>query len=316
MNTNPNKYDFSPGDLPDNPVDLERWINEKEEKDPRVKANARSKIIWAEPREKKVTEYALVYLHGFKASHGEGDPVHVDLAKSLGCNLYLSRLEGHGLNVSEPLKGISASSFVHSAGKAFAIAGKIGKQVIIVGTSTGGSLALFLAAQPNLKTKIAALVLYSPLIEFYGTSQWVLGSKPGRKILKLLLGKTYMLSSELGSSEAEKKIWYHTYALQGVLALGNFIENTMTEETFSKVDCPVFIGCYYKNIWKQDKVVSVAAIEKMHRQLATENTSKVLKKFPEAGTHVICSGLISGSVENLKNSTLEFLNDKIGLNKP
>ncbi len=53
------------------------------------------------------TEYALVYLHGFTASQGEGNPVHRDLAKKFGCNLYLSRLAEHGIDTTEPMVNLT-----------------------------------------------------------------------------------------------------------------------------------------------------------------------------------------------------------------
>ncbi len=306
---------FSVKDLPDSPDELERWIEEQENKKAGIKDNTRAQIIWADPKKRKKTEYAIVYIHGFKASHGEGHPIHEEVAKAFGCNLYLSRLEGHGLDTSKPLQQLSASSFKLSALKAFAISEKIGKKIIIMGTSTGGSLGLFLAATPDLKDNIAALILYSPLIEFYGSSQLLLGYSFSRNILKLLPGKDFMLTAELGSSKAEKEIWYHTYALQGALALGEFVQGEMKKETFMKVNCPVFTGYYFKNRKEQDKVVSVRAIKKMHHQISTTSELKRLKKFPEAGTHVICSGLISRSVKLVKTETITFLTDTLGLSR-
>lgn len=306
---------FSTKTLPDNPEALELWIDRQEKDAPKIKEGARASIIWADPREKTKTEYAMVYLHGFKASHGEGHPVHREVAKNFGCNLYLSRLEGHGLDIKKPLKDISASSFEESAFQALAIGKKIGKKVIIMGTSTGGSMGLFLAARPELSTHLSALILYSPLIEFYGVSQWLLGNTCSRTILKGIPGKNYMLTSKLGSLEAEKQIWYHTYALQGALALGAFIQKTMTSSAFSKIKCPVFVGYYYKNDKEQDKVVSIAAIKKMFGTLGTKEPEKILKNFPEARTHVISSGLVSESVERIKKETEQFISGVLGYNQ-
>lgn len=306
---------FSVNDLPESPDELERWIEEQEKKEAEVKDNTRAKIIWADAEKKEKTEYAFVYLHGFKASHGEGHPVHRDLAETFGCNLFLSRLEGHGLDTSKPLQQLSAASFERSALKALAIGERLGKKIIIIGTSTGGSMGLFLAANSDLKDNIAALILYSPLIEFYGSSQFFLGYSFSRTILKLFPGKDFMLTAELGSTKAEKEIWYHTYALQGALALGEFVQGKMKKETFAKVTCPVFTGYYFKNRKEQDKVVSVRAIKKMHAQIATKSEFKRLKKFPESGTHVICSGLISGSIKSVKTETITFLTDTLGLSQ-
>src|SRR4029079_7693776 len=66
-----------------------------------LKPNNEARIIWANDSSKAMTEYSIVYLHGFSASQMEGDPVHRNIAKVFGCNLYLSRLAEHGIDTSE-----------------------------------------------------------------------------------------------------------------------------------------------------------------------------------------------------------------------
>lgn len=55
--------------------------------------------MWAELVHKSKTKYAFVYLHGFSASEKEGHPVHRNIAKHFNANLYLARLQGHGLDL-------------------------------------------------------------------------------------------------------------------------------------------------------------------------------------------------------------------------
>ncbi|MDX1586046.1 MAG: hypothetical protein R3222_04860, partial [Balneolaceae bacterium] len=221
--------------LPEDPEKLETWIDQQESSEPSIKEHARAKIMWADPATKSKSEYALVYLHGFKASHGEGKPVHKRVAKTLGMNLYLSRLEGHGLKTSNPLEHLSAENLKTSARKALAVGRNIGDKVIIMGTSTGGSLGLYLAAQPELKDSVSGLVLYSPLVRFYGSSQWYLGHGIPRALLRVIPGRNYRIKADPGASPEEDAIWYSTYSLQGALALGKFIQQSMTADTFSRV---------------------------------------------------------------------------------
>jgi hypothetical protein len=95
--------------------------------------------------------------------------------------------------------------------------------------------------------------------------------------------------------------------LQGALALGQFVQETMHRDTFMKVECPVFTGYYYRDPANQDKVVSVSAIKKMFRQLGTVRNKKEILGFPDAQTHVISSGLLSGSIDELEGRTSAFL---------
>ena len=46
--------------------------------------------------DRRQTELALVYLHGFSASRQETAPLSEDLARQLGANLFVTRLSGHG----------------------------------------------------------------------------------------------------------------------------------------------------------------------------------------------------------------------------
>ncbi|MDY6868907.1 MAG: alpha/beta hydrolase [Chloroflexota bacterium] len=295
---------------PENLEELEAWIEKKEDRVSDLRDSARATIIWANQERKKKTEYTLLYLHGFKACHPEGHPVHRQVAHHFGWNLFLARLKGHGLTVKKPLSDFEVASLKESAAQALEISKRLGDKVIIMGTSTGGSLGLFLSAQPELKEHIKALVLYSPLIEFYGISQRLLGNRWGRSLLRFIPGGQYLLKSDT-SSKAENEIWYHTYALNGALALGAFIQEWMKTSTFRSVNAPLFTGFYYKNQREQDKVVSVKAIKKMFREVGTSKPKKKLKNYPEAGTHVISSGLISKSIPDITNDTIQFLSKNL-----
>src|SRR5690606_4415203 len=90
---------------------------------------------------------SVVYLHGFSASEREGFPVHTEFAKKHGFNLFLARLDGHGLNTPEPLLDMTAQGLWKDAREALAIGKQLGDKVIVMGTSTGGTLALMLAAE-------------------------------------------------------------------------------------------------------------------------------------------------------------------------
>ena len=45
----------------------------------RLKPDNEARIVWADSSRQK-TAYAIVYLHGFSASLGEGDPTDTDIA--------------------------------------------------------------------------------------------------------------------------------------------------------------------------------------------------------------------------------------------
>jgi hypothetical protein len=120
--------------LPTDAVELEQYVADQEAKH-KLKPDNQARIVWYNDSSKSITEYAVVYLHGFSASQEEGDPVHIDFAKKIGANLYLSRLDAHGLDTSHPLASFTAEGIWNSAKEAYAIGKKIGKKVILMSTS-------------------------------------------------------------------------------------------------------------------------------------------------------------------------------------
>ncbi len=119
------------------------------------------KIVWHDPQNRSRTDLGLVYFHGFSASRGEIAPVCDRLAARLGANLFYTRLAGHGRD-GGALARATAARWMADAREAVAVGRRLGRRVAIFGTSTGGTLAVWAAAQPDLAPHIAALVLMSP----------------------------------------------------------------------------------------------------------------------------------------------------------
>src|SRR5687768_4453312 len=125
---------------------VEHYVASVESKLP-LRPDNQARIIWYNDSLKNKTDYSIVYLHGFSASQKEGDPVHYSIANYYGCNLYLSRLHDHGIETDQPLLNYTAEGVWESAKQAYAIGKQLGKKVILMGTSTGATLALKLAAE-------------------------------------------------------------------------------------------------------------------------------------------------------------------------
>lgn len=304
-----------PVSLPDNGTELENILARHEQRHQPLKKGTEAQIVWHNEQKKNKTPYAIVYLHGFKASHPEGRPVHQKVAQTLGCNLYLSRLYGHGLLRSQNLADLTPAKLIESAEDACRIGQKIGKKVILMGTSTGGSLTAYLAASPAYSSSIAALVLYSPLVHLYGLRSLLLEHSFSRNLLRIIPGKDYLISEPEPISAGEGNIWYHSYQLNGALALGETIQKIMRPSVVANVHCPAFIGYYYKNRRSHDRIVSTSAIKRMAHWFGTPDADIVLKNFPHANTHVICSSLLSHAVQDVISATTHFLTDKTGLKK-
>ena len=298
------------GSLPSvssNLLELENTINNREARVEGMKEDNQARIIWYDSAARKKTPYSIVYLHGFSASQGEGIPVHRNLAKKFGCNLYLSRLVEHGAKGDSIFKKLTPEALLSSAKEAVAIGQQIGDSVIIVGTSTGGALGIYITAE---NPAIKALVCYSPIIDFYDQNTFIINKPWGRNIMKMIIGSEFMVYDEPAEI---KKYWATTYMIDGVIALKSLVSETMVEETFRKITCPFFLGYYYKNDSLQDNTVSVPAMLEMFDQLGTPEKNKVRIPFPESGDHVIASYLTSKDYQGVEDETIKFLENVVGL---
>ena len=284
---------------------IDAYLKEKEAQFP-VKPNNESRVVWANtPGEK--TAYAVVYLHGWSASSEEGNPVHRKIAEDLGANLYLPRLDSHGLDVEDAMLELTADALIDSAKEALAIAQLLGERVVIIATSNGGALALHLARAVN---NLDALVLYSPNIEIYDWTAKLLDDPWGLQLARLIKGSDF---NEIEMPETRKAYWYDKYRLESLPHLQAFVHYTMRPGTFRAVKAPVFLGYYYKNEEEQDKVVSVEAMLEMYKYLGTPDSLKQKVAFPNAGDHILASPLASKDAEDVYQASKTFLKEVAGL---
>tara|TARA_X000000950_G_scaffold241428_1_gene295077 strand:- start:508 stop:1491 length:984 start_codon:yes stop_codon:yes gene_type:complete len=296
----------SPVSVPSDLMSLERWITEKENALGNVRSGNASQIIFNDSVPKK-TKFSVLYLHGFTASGREGEPVHRDIAKALGANLYIPRLYGHGLEETEPMLGFNNEDFWESGKEALAVAKQLGEKVIVLGTSHGGSLSLSLATDPD----IAALCLFGPNIAVYDPKAKLLSKPWGLQIARLVKGGNY--HHMVTSNEEKKNYWTTKARLESLIHMQKFLDVKMRKATFKKVQAPVFLGYYYKNDSLQDQVVSVPAMLEMYDQLGTPQHLKQKIAFPEAGDHVLTSYLSTENYEAVTREVLQFLSDKLNI---
>jgi esterase/lipase len=142
------------------PADLDDYLARAERGVPALRDGAQRRIVWRDPARKTRTAYAVIYLHGFSASAPETAPLAERVAAALDANLYLTRLRGHGRD-GAAMAEASAGDWLNDAAEAQAIGERLGERVVVIGTSTGGTLATWLAVRPG-GTHPHAVVLISP----------------------------------------------------------------------------------------------------------------------------------------------------------
>ena len=100
--------------------------------------------------------------HSSALSDGVRWPVLAEeVAGVLRANLFETRLRGHGLP-GDSMGVVRAGDWLDDAVEALEVASQLGDSLVLIGTSTGGTLATWLATHPTYGARVHRLVLISP----------------------------------------------------------------------------------------------------------------------------------------------------------
>lgn len=281
--------------------ELEQYIIQSEDSMPTRKDN-QARIIW-QNKSLEITEYSIIYLHGFAGSYRDGYPVNQNIADTLQANIFYARWAGHGLKPPASLNDFDGENAWESAKQALKIGNAIGKKTIIMSTSTGGTLALKLAAA--FPDKVFALVNLSPNLEDDQPGTFVLNSPWGYEIASLIsFGENKKIEHE---QEIATQYWDTIYPSRALVDLQVLVETTMTPETFKKVKSPVLTLYYHKNFMEEDEHVEVDIYEDVYKLFSTPDSLKKLVPLKTPGTHFIGSDIKSSDTEIVEKEIIEFL---------
>jgi D-alanyl-D-alanine dipeptidase/esterase/lipase len=300
------KWDTAKVVVPQEPIELEKYVASQERKH-KLKPDNEARIIWADSAKRR-TEYSVIYLHGFSASQKEGDPVHQQFVKKFKCNLYLARLADHGVDTTDQLIYFTPDRWWQSSKEALAIGKALGEKVIVMSTSTGGTMALILAAE--YPTDVFALINMSPNIAINDPNAWLLNNPWGLQIARKVVGGDYQ---QIKYDSIRQVYWNGKYRMESLIQLQELIEDKMNEATFRSVKQPSLTLYYYKNDTAQDPTVKVSAMLKMNELLGTPENLKETVAIPNAGAHVIGSYLVSKDLKSVQEAVDKFAIEKLHL---
>lgn len=167
--------------------DPDLYLAASETKAGNVRDGAQKQIVWADPVSRARTPVVLVYIHGFSASAGEVRPLPDLVARALGANLYFTRLTGHGQS-GDALAEASVEDWIADFSEALAIGEQLGDKVVMMATSTGGTLVTWALAEPAHRDRIAAAVLLSPNYGLKAAGSFLLAMPFGGSIARLVIG--------------------------------------------------------------------------------------------------------------------------------
>ncbi len=296
-------------EVPAEPAALERYVADQESKH-KLKPDNEARIVWADSSRRQ-TEYSVIYLHGFSASQEEGDPVHRRFARTFGCNLYLARMADHGVDTTDQLLYFTADRWWKSSKEALAIGKSLGRKVIVMSTSTGGTMALILAAA--FPQDVFALINMSPNIAINDPLAGLANNPWGLQLARLVKGGN-LLTANLEpdvDTTLYGQYWNRRYRVESGCQLQEMLEDKMNRSTFERVKQPCLTLYYFKNEQEQDATVKVSAMLSMHDMLGTPDTLKAAVPIPDAGGHVLGSPVKSKDIESVSREARKFAVEKL-----
>ncbi len=141
-------------------ADVDAYFAEQEARFEDITPGTEKRVVWHSERGEK-TPVVLVYVHGFSATSEEIRPVPDRVAEALGANLVYTRLQGHGRD-GMALAEATVQAWVNDVADAFNVARRVGDEVVVMGTSTGGTLLAALAGNPEVMADVKGMILVAP----------------------------------------------------------------------------------------------------------------------------------------------------------
>ena len=146
-------------EVPTELLKLEKWLAQQEASVPHLRPQTAKEVVWGTGKPIK-TKWSVVYIHGFSASKLETAPLTAVVAKSLGANVFYTRLTGHGQGAAE-LGEASVQAWLADVNEAVDIGQLIGERVLVISCSTVSTLATWFATSSR-GSDVYAHVFVSP----------------------------------------------------------------------------------------------------------------------------------------------------------
>ncbi|MDR6819160.1 alpha-beta hydrolase superfamily lysophospholipase [Neorhizobium sp. 2083] len=235
-------------------ADIDAYLAEEESRFPDVRPGAAKRVVWADPATKAKTPFAIVYVHGFSASAEEIRPLPDLVAAALGANLYFTRLAGHGRSgdaMGEP----NLEDWFKDFSESLAIGEAVGNRVIVIGTSTGASLATLALADPKIAPRISAAVFLSPNYGINSFGAFLLTTPVAPQLSRLLLGESRGFTPYNDRHAAHWTTRYPTRALLPMAALVKLSVESPVEQVKTPA---LFLYSSLDEVIRPDKVRTVA----------------------------------------------------------
>jgi esterase/lipase len=286
------------------PLDIDDYLIRQEQQFSDIIPGTRKTVIWA-GKTKEPTEFSVVYIHGFSATRKETAPLSDLVAKALGANLFYTRLTGHG-RTGQAMADASVNDWLNDVVEAYEIGRRLGKKVIMIGCSTGGTSLAWLAHRAATLGGMDALyacIFLSPNFRPQNRFSAMLTWPWGRQIARIVIGRERAVTPE---NNGHKQYWTTRYPVAALLPMMGLVKHVGALD-LAKVRVPCLV--IYS---PQDQIIHVPALEQAFEQMGC--AGKRLVPFTgsaDPGQHILAGDIFSpGTSEKLAEMILSFVLEK------
>lgn len=255
---------------------LDDWLRDSEAAYPDLRPGVAKGVVWhATPGQR--TGWAVVNLHGFSASRLETAPLAETVAQHLGANLYQSRLSGHGRS-SEAMGEFTVQDWLADAVEAVRIGGMLGDKVLVMGVSSGATLATWLAMRPEGRD-VAAYAFVSPNYGPKDKRSEMINNPWGQQLAVLLEGD---MRGHASDDPREVQAWTHRHPTRALFPMMALVKH-VRESDLSRFTQPVLV-LYSEG----DQTVDPVETRQVFARLGSQaKTLEAVTYSESAGQHVL-----------------------------
>ncbi len=198
-----------------------------------ITAGVEKRVVWQDGFKEQRTPFSILYIHGFSATSEEIRHVPDRVADALGANLVYTRLQGHGRD-GDAMAEATVEGWMNDVAEGLAAARAVGDQVIVMSTSTGGTLSAAVALDPAMSENVAAMIFVSPNFQIQAAGRQLLTWPAAREWLPYLIGDTRAWEPY---NEDHGRFWTTSYPTVAVLPMAAIVKAAVAED-YSDVNIP------------------------------------------------------------------------------
>ncbi len=280
------------------PDDVGKYVRDIESRYGDITPGTEKTIVWNNPARKDKTPISIVYIHGFSATRQEVAPLCDIVARKMGANLFYTRLRGHG-RPADALKGVTVNDWLADTVEAVEVARKLGDKVVIISTSTGGTLTAWYGI--TRKTDgILATVMMSPNFWPRRSEARIMTWPWGKQLARMIIGE---YRSWKPQNDRHARYWSYRQPTEITVTMMGLV-SMVKDLDFSRFKLPLLMI-----LSPRDKVISYPLAKERFAQAGSQNKRLLeLTDSVDVSQHVLAGDILSpNTTEKVAGEIVAFL---------